>query len=207
MTTVFSALNCLFSLRDPSITITSIVAQLIAYPLGVAWAKVFPDREWNVLGVKFNLNPGPWNIKEHAMVVIMANASYGGGTGYFTYVLTAQHHWYQVNWGWGYAILLGLTTQCVGFGLAGLARKWVCKSVAICSSNFLKPVGCDKIVLMIFQVVDPPGMIWPVNLVSTSFMYTLHDHAKTDPTTSNGWSISRYRYFLYVFAGSFLWYW
>lgn len=50
-------------------------------------------------------------------------------------------------------------------------------------------------------------MLWPRALVNTSFLYALHDHSKTDPTKSNGWSISRYRYFFYVFIGSFVWYW
>jgi hypothetical protein len=35
----------------------------------------------------------------------------------------------------------------------------------------------------------------------------LHDHSKTDPAKSNGWSISRYKYFFYAFVGSFVWYW
>lgn len=50
-------------------------------------------------------------------------------------------------------------------------------------------------------------MIWPWDLVNTSLFYALHDKSKTDPTKTNGWSISRYRYFFYVFLGSFVWYW
>lgn len=125
MTTMFAALNTLFSLRNPSIIVTSIVAQLVAYPLGMGWALVMPDRQLSLFGLKFNLSPGPFNFKEHALIVLMANAAYGGGTGYYVYILTAQKSYYNLDWGWGYAILLGLTTQCVGFGLAGLARKYV----------------------------------------------------------------------------------
>lgn len=180
MTTVGSALNMLFSLRSPSITITSVVAQLITYPMGVAWDHVFPDREFNVGGLKFNFRPGPFNYKEHALIVIMANASYGGGAGYFTDILTAQVGFYGFDWGWGFAICLAFTTQCIGFGLAGLTRRWL---------------------------VEPAAMIWPANLVNASFMYALHDHSQTDPAKANGWTISRYRYFLYVFIGAFCWYW
>lgn len=50
-------------------------------------------------------------------------------------------------------------------------------------------------------------MIFPFTLVNTSLFYALHDHSKTDPTKSNGWRISRYRFFFYVFLGSFVWYW
>ncbi|KAK6206031.1 hypothetical protein LQW54_007970 [Pestalotiopsis sp. IQ-011] len=180
MTTVFSALNMLFSLRSPSIVITSIVAQLVAYPLGVGWSKVMPSRQWNLCGLKFTLNPGPFNFKEHGLIVLMANAAYGSGAGYFTDILTAQKAYYGFDWGWGYAILLALTTQCIGFGIAGIARIWL---------------------------VEPASMIWPANLVSTTFMYTLHDHSKTNPAESNGWTISRYRWFFYVGLASFCWYW
>ena len=180
MTTIGSALNMLFSMRSPSITITSIVAQLVTYPVGVAWTKVMPNRVFKLGRLRFNFNPGPFNYKEHGLIVLMANASYGGGAGYFTDILQAQVAFYGINWGWGFALLLAFTTQCIGFGIAGLARKWL---------------------------VEPASMIWPTNLVSTTFMYTLHDHSDTDPSKTNGWKISRYRYFFYVFIGSFCWYW
>lgn len=50
-------------------------------------------------------------------------------------------------------------------------------------------------------------MIFPFTLVNTSLFYALHDHSPTDPTKANGWGISRYRYFFFVFLGSFVWYW
>ncbi|KAH0093713.1 small oligopeptide transporter, partial [Aureobasidium melanogenum] len=180
MTTIGSGLNMLFSLRSPSITITSYVAQLIVYPVGLAWDKVMPNRQYTTFGVKWNLNPGPFNFKEHAMIVIMANASFGTGVGYFTDILQAQRGFYKFNWGWGFGVLVALSTQCVGFGLAGLFSRWL---------------------------VEPAPMIWPQDLVNCAFMYTLHDNSKTDPAKTNGWSISRYRWFFYVFLGSFLYYW
>lgn len=180
LTTIASGLNSLFSLRAPSLTITTFVVQMIAYPLGVGWAMVMPSRTFHTFGAKWSLNPGPFNIKEHGMIVIMANAAFGSGVGYFTDTLVAQRGFYGQNFGWGFNLMLALSTQCVGFGIAGLMRKYL---------------------------VEPASMIWPQTLVSTSFMYALHDHSKTEPTKANGWSISRYRYFLYVFIGSFVWYW
>ena len=50
-------------------------------------------------------------------------------------------------------------------------------------------------------------MIWPTSLINTALFYGLHDKSKTDPAKTNGWSISRYRYFFLVLAGSFCWYW
>jgi OPT family small oligopeptide transporter len=180
MTTIFSGINMLFSLRNPQIIITSYVAQLLAYPLGIGMSKVLPNRVWQIGGLKFNLNPGPFNYKEHAIIVLMANASYASGAGYFTDILTAQKAFYGFDYGVGYAILLGLTSQCIGFGMAGLVRIWL---------------------------VQPASMIWPQDLVNVAFMYTLHDHSKTDPDKANGWSIGRYRWFFYVFIASFCWYW
>lgn len=51
------------------------------------------------------------------------------------------------------------------------------------------------------------SMIWPQDLVSAAFLHTLHDDKRPDPRTTNGWKIGRYQYFVYVFVGSFLWYW
>lgn len=68
----------------------------------------------------------------------------------------------------------------LGYGLAGLGRRFL---------------------------VWPAAMIWPTNLVNTSLFYTLHDHSPADPSKTGGWSIGRYRYFSYVFIGSFIWYW
>ncbi|KAL9109139.1 MAG: hypothetical protein Q9227_006230 [Pyrenula ochraceoflavens] len=180
LTTLGSGLNALFSLRAPSITITTYVAQLVAYPLGVGMAWILPNHVFNLFGLRFNLNPGPFNIKEHTLIVVMANASFGTGVAYFTDTVVVQRAFYNNDLGWGFNILLALTTQVTGFGLAGLMRKFL---------------------------VEPASMIWPAQLVNTAFMYGLHDHSKSDPTKTNGWGISRYRWFLYVFAGAFIWYW
>lgn len=82
--TVGSGLNSLFSLRAPAITITSVVAQLVAYPLGVGWTWIMPNHTFRIFGLSFNLNPGPFNIKEHTLIVVMANASFGNGAAYCT---------------------------------------------------------------------------------------------------------------------------
>jgi OPT oligopeptide transporter protein len=50
-------------------------------------------------------------------------------------------------------------------------------------------------------------MIWPVNLVSTSLLYSLHNHTPADPAVTGGWSIGRFRYFWIVVVGAFVWYW
>jgi OPT family oligopeptide transporter len=105
LATIGSALNLLFSLRNPSIQITSIVAQLVSYPLGLLWEKIMPNRQFNTFGLKWNLNPGPFNMKEHALIVIMANVSFSQGAAYSTYGLETLMGFYKVDYGWGFALL------------------------------------------------------------------------------------------------------
>jgi hypothetical protein len=85
-----SGLNMIFSLRQPSISITSIVAQLCAYPMGVAMARWLPTRKFSFFGIPWTLNPGPFNKKEHCLITVMANVSFGGGAAYSTLTIEAM---------------------------------------------------------------------------------------------------------------------
>lgn len=98
-TTIGSGLNMLFSMRAPSIVITTYVAQLLCHPVGLGWSMLFPNRQYSLFGLKFNLNPGPWNKKEHALVVIMANVSFGGGSAYSTDIILAMKQFYKQDFG------------------------------------------------------------------------------------------------------------
>lgn len=180
MVMVGSALNMLFSLRAPSIIITAFVAQLIAYPIGRGWDLVMPKRQFSLFGCRFSLVPGPFNMKEHTLITVMANVSFNGGSAYSTDVIVAMRGFYKRDLGFLWNILLTLATQMIGYGFAGLLRKFL---------------------------VWPSSMIWPTNFVNTSLFYALHDRSPTDPARANGWSIGRYRYFLLVLIGSFVWYW
>jgi hypothetical protein len=71
-----SSLNVLFSMRAPSIRLSTLIAQLLAFPIGNLWAKYVPDRKFTVFGVECILNPGPFTIKEHTLITIMANVSF-----------------------------------------------------------------------------------------------------------------------------------
>ena len=99
---------------------------------------------------------------------------------YATDVLIAQRLFYKQNFGWGFELLFGITTLCTGYGLAGLARRFL---------------------------VWPAAMIWPADLVNCALFYTLHDHSPSNPLKTNGWSIGRYKLFLIIFCGAFVWYW
>lgn len=52
------------------------MAVLLSYPIGRLWARVVPEKK--ILGI--SLNPGPFTLKEHVIITIMA--SVGGRSAY-----------------------------------------------------------------------------------------------------------------------------
>ncbi|CUM55232.1 uncharacterized protein AC631_00988 [Debaryomyces fabryi] len=171
--TIGSALNLLFSLHSPQIILTTLVTSLLAWPFGMAWAKFIPNIK--IFGAP--LNPGPFNIKEHTLIVIMANVSFGGGAAYATDILLSQNKFYNQDFGWGFDLLAIWSTQCIGFALGGLARR---------------------------VLVNPASMIWPQNLVTVTFLTNLHINHNH---IADGWKISRLYFFGLIGICSFLWYW
>ncbi|PSR77259.1 OPT oligopeptide transporter protein-domain-containing protein, partial [Coniella lustricola] len=180
--TVGSGINMLFSLRNPSILVTTYMVQLVAYPIGLLWDRIFPDHTFQLFGgrLHFNLRPGKFNFKEHVIITVMSNAAYGGGALYATDVIIVQQVWYKQYLGWGWQILFGITTLCLGYGLAGLTRRFL---------------------------VWPAAMIWPSNLVNCALFYALHDDHSSSYATSSSWRIGRYKWFLILASCSFVWYW
>ncbi|KAI0689536.1 OPT oligopeptide transporter protein-domain-containing protein [Cytidiella melzeri] len=74
-------LDQFFFFRFPSVTITGVshfvlALILISFPLMRAWARIVPQVK--IFGV--SLNPGPFSIKEHVIITIMANV--GSGSAY-----------------------------------------------------------------------------------------------------------------------------
>ena len=110
----------------------------------------------------------------------MANATFGGGAAYATDVLLAQRAFYKQRFGWGFELLMCISTQMLGFGIAGFFH------------HFL---------------VTPAAMIWPSTLINTSLFAALHDDTKPDPAKTAGWTMDKYRLFVLTMVGSFCWYW
>ncbi|KAK5118449.1 hypothetical protein LTR62_002963 [Meristemomyces frigidus] len=110
----------------------------------------------------------------------MANVTYGYAYSTDALLALQAKPLYNLNMGWGFSILFTLSSQVIGIAFAGLLRRFV---------------------------VWPAAIIWPSNFSITSLLHALHDQSKTDPASAKGWSISRYRFFLYIALGSFCWYW
>jgi len=154
--------------------IQSSIVQLISYPMGQGCAKFLPNV--HIFGAP--LNPGPFNKKEHTLITMMTAA--GASMSYAFDILVAQQVYYNQSWGWGFQILLTISTQAMGFGMAGMLRRFL---------------------------IWPAAMIWPGTLITTTIMDSLHNHTPSDPSKTNGWKIGRYRFFLIVGTGAFLWHW
>ncbi|GJN23293.1 hypothetical protein PR202_gb10929 [Eleusine coracana subsp. coracana] len=173
-------LNTFFTYRTQPLTISGILAQILVLPAGRFMAAVLPDREVRVLGGRlgsFNLNPGPFNVKEHVIITIFANCgvSYGGGDAYSIGAITVMKAYYKQTLSFACALLIVLTTQILGYGWAGMLRRYL---------------------------VDPAEMWWPSNLAQVSLFRALHE--KEDGEKSRG--PSRMRFFLIVFFASFAYY-
>ncbi|PPQ71007.1 hypothetical protein CVT26_014269 [Gymnopilus dilepis] len=142
---ITSGFNQIFALRYPSIYITGVVAQLLSLPLGHGLAAILPTKQFKTFGYVWSLNPGPFTIKEHVCITVMANVVWGGA--YSTEVVLTQRVFYGQSTPMSYQILLALGSQIIGFALGGLLRQFV---------------------------VWPSSMIWPGALVNSALFNTLH---------------------------------
>lgn len=106
-------LNTFFTYRTQPLSISAILMQIAALPIGRFMASTLPRREYNLLGWRFSLNPGPFNIKEHVIITIFANCgiSYGGGDAYSIGAMTVMKAYYKQSLSFLCALLIVLTTQ------------------------------------------------------------------------------------------------
>lgn len=87
---------------------------------------------------------------------------------------------YDINMGWGFSLLFVLSSQLIGISLAGLFRRFL---------------------------VWPAPMVWPSLFSTTTLFYALHDKSLSMGKSYNGWTMSRYRWFIIVCGSMFCYYW
>ncbi|KAG6813123.1 hypothetical protein H0H92_013747 [Tricholoma furcatifolium] len=211
---ISSGLNVFFNFRSPAPTVVPLALLLISYPIGKFLAFTLPITTYRIpipnlpssilpiptantsrvalffinlirpltypRSLEFSLNPGPWNIKEHVLVFIMANVAVGNP--YALNAVVVSEMYYEIHLGYWFSLVLVLATQLTGFGLAGLTRRFL---------------------------VWPASMVWPQNLVACTLLNTLHAEDEDDGVGfsfrgKNGKGMSRYRFFMIVTIGSFL---
>ncbi|KAH6558795.1 hypothetical protein KP509_1Z045000 [Ceratopteris richardii] len=171
-------LNTFFSYRTQPLAVAATFAQILTLPMGRFMAAALPTGYYAVplFGWKFTLNPGPFNIKEHVLITIFANAgvSFGGGDAYSVGIVNIIKAFYKKNIHFVAAFIIVLTTQVLGYGWAGMFRSYL---------------------------VEPVGMWWPSNLVQVTLFRTLHE---TDIRKKR--KLTRMQYFIIVMVASFAYY-
>ncbi|KAK6200889.1 OPT oligopeptide transporter protein-domain-containing protein [Scheffersomyces amazonensis] len=178
-TAIGAFINQFFAERQPSISLSSAVVQLFLYPSGILLSKILPNKSFKVWKYTFDLNPGPYNHKEQILATIFYSVS--AGTSYVSYNIHVQkmERFYNNQWAdFGYQTLLILSTNFLGFGFAGIMRKFA---------------------------IYPIRSIWPTILPTLALNKALMQPERKE--NINGWTISRYAFFFSVFAFSFLYNW
>jgi OPT family oligopeptide transporter len=113
---LLSFLNQFFSYRTEPLVITQITVQVATLPIGHFLAKVLPKTRFGLPGcgsARFSLNPGPFNMKEHVLISIFANAgsAFGSGSAYAVGIITIIKAFYGRSISFIAGWLLIITTQ------------------------------------------------------------------------------------------------
>ncbi|WVQ81284.1 OPT family small oligopeptide transporter [Cryptococcus sp. DSM 104549] len=164
-----------FYFKSNAPSFSSYFVVLATYPLGhlLASEKLVP-RGKKVFG--WELNPGKFSIKEAILVSVLSSS--GASSAYATDILAIMDLYYGTPLSTIPSIFLLLTTQCIGFGLAGMLQ------------NLL---------------VSPPAMYWPSTLVTVQLFTTLYSTSSSALTaTAKRLTSSRLRIFMLVFLATFI---
>ncbi|XP_047315163.1 oligopeptide transporter 4-like [Impatiens glandulifera] len=177
---LLSFLNQFFAYRTEPLVITQITVQVATLPIGHFLAAILPKTQFRLPGFgskSFSLNPGPFNMKEHVLISIFANAgsAFGNGSAYAVGIVTIIKAFYHRKISFISGWILIITTQVLGYGWAGLLRKFV---------------------------VEPAHMWWPGTLVQVSLFRALHEKESNKEEKR----ISRGKFFLIALICSFTWY-
>jgi len=176
--------NQLFSIRMPPVAVSSNVAQLLAYPLGKLCDRLLPDWGITIWGVRHSLNPGPFNKKEHMLITIMAGVSavppYTNNIIWSQYLKQFFNQPYAGHF--SYQILVALSTNLIGYGMAGMTRRFL---------------------------VYPSYCVWPASLSTIALNSAFHvkENGSTEGPFGKQYHISRYRFFFAAFAVMFVYFW
>jgi hypothetical protein len=110
-----SVLQEIYYFKPQAIYVSIVFMTVIGYALG-EFMSLLP----RVGAVGRFFNPFPFNSKEHAFIVIMASAAATNAVS--TEILAAQRLYYNMDPNAGAAIFLVISSQLLGFGIAGLLR-------------------------------------------------------------------------------------
>lgn len=165
-----SCLATFFAVRFPAISLGSVALQILIAYSGHLWAKVMPGFA----------NKGPWTFKEQMLATLMMSASSSSPYSQDAIITQSNDYFYGFRQAksFGYVIMLTLSSQFMGFGIAGILR------------NFL---------------VYPVRCVWYGVLPSLAISRTLTAYDQRE--NINGWKLRRYEFFWLFVVIFFGWYW
>ncbi|KAK9472935.1 OPT oligopeptide transporter protein-domain-containing protein [Dipodascopsis tothii] len=171
-------INQLIYFRQPHFTLSAQVIMLLTVPCGQFAAKYLPAWKFKIWKWTVNLNPGPWSFKEQMFTTIITNVgSQSCVWGQYAPVVREDLFYGQAWATFGFNLLMNFSTQLFGLGLAGIMRRWA---------------------------VYPSKALWPTILPTLQLNRTLL--VPESKKNINGWTISKYKLFNILLAGSFVYF-
>ncbi|KAJ0414203.1 OPT oligopeptide transporter protein-domain-containing protein [Aspergillus carlsbadensis] len=113
---------------------------LASDPLGRLLARFLPNYKVPLGKFSFSLNPGPWSIKEHAIVGIAANAGSQGQ--WATFLPTNAALYYGITMNPAVALFFGWGASLLGFSFAAMVR-----TILIDDPEFIFPLSLQQVTL------------------------------------------------------------
>ncbi|KAG2157254.1 OPT oligopeptide transporter protein-domain-containing protein [Suillus clintonianus] len=105
----------IYYFKPQTVFVSVMFLAIISYVIGFAMETFIPRH-----GLLRYLNPGPFNKKENAFIIIMASAA--ANSALATEVLAVQRLYYNITPNAGSSIFLLFSSQLLGYGIGGLMR-------------------------------------------------------------------------------------
>ncbi|CAG8682857.1 9092_t:CDS:10, partial [Dentiscutata erythropus] len=182
LSTFFTALGAAVSVfyffRANNLVYSVFFVILVSYIVGKWMERILPNKKFGIKNWEFNLNPGPFNYKEHVCITVAATA--GGVSAYAVDIISIQELFYDTRVSFLVGFMLLISTQMIGYGLAGFVRKYL---------------------------VRPANMIWPQSLVSATVFNTLHGNTSETNDKIRFFTIAFVSMFTWQFIPSYIFPW
>ncbi|KAF8893178.1 OPT oligopeptide transporter protein-domain-containing protein [Gymnopilus junonius] len=109
-----SVLATIYTFKPQNASVSQLFCLIIAYILGIGMAALPRHGLWRYV------NPGPFNIKEHTVIVIMSSTASSVATA--MEIIAALDLFYDIHLNSAAAVFSIFATQMLGYGMAGLLR-------------------------------------------------------------------------------------
>ncbi|CAF5016632.1 unnamed protein product, partial [Rotaria sp. Silwood1] len=196
----FTTVNTYFHYRTKRIVLDGSHIFLLSFFLGKFLAFVLPKKSfriWPNTNYRFSFNPGPFTIKEHVLIVAMANLS---NTSYALNPIDVQKVYYKKSIHPILTFGFILSSQLIGYGIAGNADPLSICEKLIRSRKFSG--------IMRRFLVWPSLLTWPTVIPSVALFRTLHDKNVDNHTNSSSkWKFSRLQFFFIALTCQFIFSW